>query len=347
MKRIVLLFTLHYIVSMCFAQQIALTKEQHLPLVGDSIVFSEIPHRNLVIPMGSDCVWDYSSLITDSSCLESNYCASSNDSSHFVHHFSHTHHQYELNTDTLLYVGFENTGISVKFVRKRGALVYPFAYGDSLYSEFSGVGNYFHKKTYPIEGKSLVRAAGWGKLILPECAFDSILLIHSKHTYKNHLDDSANVVEEFFQWYHLNYRYPLFEVARKYNSLHSNCPTLMYACYHIPLDESLVRNADDEVIKEDNKSVLFPEIDSILTDIHFYPNPVYDDLTISYRQKQNATIFFSLHHNSGLCVYQSPIRLQQVGEYTEYIPMSCLAIGAYVVYIHVDDKIVSDNVLKY
>lgn len=348
MKRIVLLFALHFsIVLMGYAQQIALAKEKHLPLVGDSIVLIEIPHKSFVISTGADCVWDFSNLIADSLLLEANYYAYTNDTTRIGHHFLHTHHQYEIDADTLWYIGFEEAKLSVNYIRKRKAMVFPFAYGNRLLNEFSGIAQYSHNKKYRIAGESVVHAEGWGKLVLSEFTFDSTLLVHSKHTYKSYLMDSANIVEDIFQWYHPNYRYPLFEVAHKCSSNQPNSPIMSYAFYHIPTDEHLQNIIDTKIVEADNDEIVLTEIDSVLTNICFYPNPVHDNLTITYRQARQANVFFSVHYNSGLCVYQSSKRLQNEGEYLENIPMSTMPVGAYVVYIHVDDKKVAANILKY
>jgi hypothetical protein len=153
-------------------------------------------------------------------------------------------------------------------------------------------------------------------------------------------------MEDIFQWYHPNYRYPLFEVAHKCSSNQPNSPIMSYAFYHIPTDEHLQNIIDTKIVEADNDEIVLTEIDSVLTNICFYPNPVHDNLTITYRQARQANVFFSVHYNGGLCVYQSPKRLQNEGEYLEYIPMSTMPVGAYVVYIHVDDKVVSTSILK-
>lgn len=349
MNRIVFLIVLYSSsVVVGLAQQIGLNVGKHLPKLGDTLLLVEIPHKPIVIATGTDCIWDFSNLVTDSIALDAYYYTSTNDSMRITQHLMHTHHLYELEVDTLWYVGLENASISINYTRKRKAMVFPFAFGDSLVCEFLGIGKYTHKKTYPIVGKSRVCAEAWGKLILPNLTLDTTLLIRSTHTYKNHLEDTtSHLMEDIFQWYHPSYRYPVFEVAHKYIDHQSSNPTIAYAFYHIPTDDSIWSNDSEDIPTTNGKEITFVEIDSILTDIRFYPNPVHDNLTITYRQKQPAEVFFSIHYNDGFCVYQSPIRSQGEGDYSEYIPMSTMPIGAYVVYIHVDDKVVSSSILKH
>lgn len=347
MKRVLLLLVLYSSVAIAnFSQPIGLSLEKHLPQQGDTLLLVEIPHLPFAISTGADCVWDFSNMITDSIELDTYYYSVAHDSTRITQHLMRTHHQYEIVADTIWCVGFENASVSVNYTRKRKAIAFPFAYGDSLISDFAGVSKYAHKKTCPIVGNSRVYAEAWGKLILPSLTLDTTLLIHSRHIYQNYLADSVCLIEDIFQWYDPSYRYPVFELAYKYSNHQPNNPTISHAFYHIPTAETLRSNDNTDRQFKTCEEITFAEIDSILTNIRFYPNPVHDNLTITYKQKQQAEMFFSVHYSDGFCVYQSPIRSQNEGEYSEYIPMTMLPIGSYVLYIHVDDKVVATSILK-
>lgn len=346
MKRI--LFVLALQVSfgaICVAQQVALNLDDHSPSIGDSVLFVEVPYQPLSIQKGGDCIWDFSKIITDSIVQHSYYYASGDDTTQFTQHFLHSHHRYQQCQDTLWYIGFENANISVSYASKRKAMVFPFAFGDSIVGDFGGVGRYSHKKNYSIVGKNRVCAEAWGKLILPEYTVDTTLLVHHTNTYISGLKDSTSVVEEILQWYGINYCYPLLEISQTYTSEQPDSLFIVRAFYHIPTDDDFQQMADDSIIRTTDTIINIE--DSVLINISLFPNPVHNNLTIQYNQKRQAEVSYSIYYDGGLCVYKSPKRLQEIGVYSENISMSAMAIGAYVVYIHVDDKQVAFNIIKY
>jgi hypothetical protein len=191
MKRILFVIALQISIgAICVAQQVALNLEDHCPSIGDSVLVVEVPYQTLPIQKGGDCVWDLSDYITDSIEQYSYYYAFSDDTTQFTHYFLHSHHFYQQCQDTLWHMGFENANISVSYASKRKAMVFPFAFGDSIVSDFSGLGNYSHKRNYPIIGKSCVHAEAWGKLILPDYTIDTTLLVHHTNTYISSMQDS-------------------------------------------------------------------------------------------------------------------------------------------------------------
>lgn len=154
---------------------IQLTKSQHLICSNDTIIRYEIQG---VVAGDSDeaCVWDFTNATVipkDHHCI---YRLSA-DSLSFSSHFLHTRNRYHIVADTLFCTGYETAAMQVDFAHWEKALVYPFAYQDTLCGTFSGYGEYTHTIPFYIRGTSVVVADGVGTLRLPDMTLDSVLRI--------------------------------------------------------------------------------------------------------------------------------------------------------------------------
>ncbi|GHT18583.1 hypothetical protein FACS189429_5310 [Bacteroidia bacterium] len=85
---------------------------------------------------------------------------------------------------------------------------------------------------------------------------------------------------------------------------------------------------------------------AVFTAASYLPNPVIDNLTIDYRLTRPAVIWFSVHNNIGTPFCQTPPANRQAGVNQTVIPMSHLMTGTYTVYIHVDDMVMAQVVIK-
>jgi hypothetical protein len=87
-------------------------------------------------------------------------------------------------------------------------------------------------------------------------------------------------------------------------------------------------------------------IEQVFTDAHYLPNPVVSDLHITYTLTRDATVWFSVHNNTGLPFCQTSPSTKPAGDGETIIPMSGLIQGTYTVYIHVDDMVMPHIVIK-
>lgn len=85
---------------------------------------------------------------------------------------------------------------------------------------------------------------------------------------------------------------------------------------------------------------------AVFTQARWLPNPVADNLYINYRLTRDAAIWFSVHSNAGIALCQTPPSNKQAGYNQTIIPMGHLITGTYTVYVHVDDMVLLQTVVK-
>lgn len=89
-----------------------------------------------------------------------------------------------------------------------------------------------------------------------------------------------------------------------------------------------------------------PQEDSLITNIQFTPNPVYNNVQIKYSLAKSAKVYISLHYDGGLTTYQTPYRQEDEGDHSISLNMSGMPTGSYVIYIHADDLVASGSLIK-
>jgi hypothetical protein len=88
-----------------------------------------------------------------------------------------------------------------------------------------------------------------------------------------------------------------------------------------------------------------PAVD-VFTEASYLPNPVTDNLYVHYTLTRDATIWFSVHSNTGVPLSHTSAEHRITGFNQSVIPMSHLITGTYTVYIHVDDMVLMQTVIK-
>jgi len=87
-------------------------------------------------------------------------------------------------------------------------------------------------------------------------------------------------------------------------------------------------------------------INAIFTEADWQPNPVRENLYISYKLTRPATVWFTVHSNASIPLCQTLQQTLQAGYNQTVIPMSHLATGTYTVYVHVDDMVLMQTIIK-
>jgi hypothetical protein len=90
----------------------------------------------------------------------------------------------------------------------------------------------------------------------------------------------------------------------------------------------------------------FSDIYSVFTEADWQPNPVRENLYISYKLTRSATVWFTVHSNGGIPLCQTSPQNLQSGYNQTIIPMSMLPTGTYSVYVHVDDMVLIQIIIK-
>ena len=318
-----------------------LTAERHVPLPSDSIWAYKLPYI-AVTDTGRHCVWDFSDLSTDSAeIIDICYFApSATDSSRIGLHREHANYYFRCLRDTMWQTGYETAHTRVQYSSPLIKCRFPFAYGDSVSGTFNGTGQYCHMIPLSVEGSSFTHVDAVGRLILPDIAIDSVLRVYTRIQFREKTQTNTLVQEERRQWYAPYCRYPLFETVRVQTV--KNTDTVSFASsYYIP--QELPDRSSLESIELDTVT---DGMDSLITDVAYLPNPVYNNLQIHYSLFRPAQVYISLHYNGGISTYQTPLRHEEEGAHSVSVNMTGLPIGTYVVYIHADDTIVSGSIIK-
>lgn len=319
-----------------------LTAERHLPLSSDSLQAYKLPYIE-VTDSGRNCIWDFSNLSTDSAeIIEVNYFAPSSDTTRIGLHREHANYYYRTTRDTLWLTGYETSRTHVQYPAPLPCLKFPFAYGDSLQGAFFGKGQYCHIVPVNIEGTCSVRADAAGQLVLPETDTVSVLRFHSLIQYREKTNRQTHVQEERFMWYSPYCRYPLLETVHV-QTMNGTDTVSFASSYYFPQEKEDIpaREIEQQVMDS-----LIVDVDSLITDVAYMPNPVYSDLRIKYTLSRSAQVYISLHYNGGVTTYQTPVHQEEDGSHTVSLTMAGMPVGTYVVYIHADDTIVSGNIVK-
>ena len=159
-------------------------------------------------------------------------------------------------------------------------------------------------------------------------------------TYREKMHPQNIVREERLTWYSLFCRYPLVESVTV-QTIKKNDTVTFASTYYYPQEQ-------DEELRRQYKEQMAANavVDSLVSNIRFMPNPVYNDVQIKYELARPAKVYISLHYNGGVTTYQTPLRPETEGEHAVEVNMSGMPIGSYVVYIHADDIITSGSLIK-
>lgn len=317
-----------------------LTAERHTPCFRDSLEVYKMPYT-AVGDSGRNCVWDFSNLPVDSADIvsEDYYALSCIDSTRIGVHRERAHYYMLNDKDTLCITGYETSYTRMQYLSPIPLLHFPFAYGDSIVSVISGKGQYCHHIPLSIEGRTIVRADGFGRIKLPYITIDSVLRVYTETRYNEYSNMHNGVTEEKYQWYSPYCRYTLLEIV-KIRTITNADTTYVASTYYLPQEQ---KNMPVHELKEpttDEETICF------LTDVSYLPNPVVSDLQIRYTLTRDANVYISLHYNGGATTFKTPIHGEPNGENSHSINMSGLPTGNYVVYVHADDTVVSGNIIK-
>ncbi|MCL2312414.1 MAG: hypothetical protein FWC41_08020, partial [Firmicutes bacterium] len=69
-------------------------------------------------------------------------------------------------------------------------------------------------------------------------------------------------------------------------------------------------------------------------------------LFITYKLTRPATVWFTVHSNASVPLCQTPQQNLQAGYNQTIIPMSSLPTGTYSVYVHVDNMVLMQTIIK-
>lgn len=332
---------LNFISLSLSAQSPQLTTATHVPIASDSLVIYQIPYRS-VTDSGNNCVWDFS-MVADT--LERNieyYCFHHQDSTIYGVHHMGTRNYYQYLHDTILMLGYENATAQMCYTTPELCLIKPLQFGQRFTSDFAGTGEYGHTIPTRMHGFSEVTIDARGILLLPSVQIDSVLRIHTKKTLHERRFDSVHIVIDSYHWVSPLYPYPLVEMTHIQSRTGTDTITTRYAFY-LPLDSSRLQvpaNRKPMIEESETNANLY------ISSAAFAPNPVKDMLQVSYHLTRTANVWLSLHNSSGFQMMRTPCKQLEVGKYLHDIDMAGYPVGAYVLYIHADDTVIAETIIK-
>lgn len=337
-------YLLFFFCSFCLLPAVnaqVLTVEQHIPNRTDSLFLYKLPAIDIPENNGKD-IWDFSYLAIENATQVSADFFSSSDAEFLGRHQEYVNYYYSAVGDTLWMRGYESSNKRVRFSTPIPLFAFPFACGDSLVCHYTGEGQYCHLIPFSIEGTSVTTIDTTGQLLLPDnITIDSALRVHTVREYFESLH-RTQIRTDCYLWYSPYSRYPLLESVTEYSINEQDTNLVSCAYYYPPEPTDLEHIRQIRKIREDSTE----QMDSLITEVRYLPNPVYTILEVSYHLVRAAQVYISLHYDGGVTTYQTPVLLEEEGPHSISVNMSGMPVGNYVVYIHADDMVVSGNIIK-
>jgi hypothetical protein len=262
-----------------------------------------------------------------------------------------TRYYYRLHNDSLWAIGFENSTTLMQYLKPELKMRFPLSYGDTLFSIFEGQGQYSHRMNLAVKGYTRVRADGRGELKLPESeTVQNALRVHTLRYYTETGKDSVEMTFDTYAWYAEGIRYPVFEsvkttlIRTSVDVEESKRDTTVFrTSFYYPPEMQLSQISTDS-ISQPNTALQGAE--AVFTEARIMPNPVVNNLYLSYKLTRPARVWFSVHNSVGTPLLQTSPRNMAAGYDTATINMTNMISGNYLLYVHVDDMLVKQVIIK-
>ena len=266
-----------------------------------------------------------------------------------------TRYYFRQQQDSLQAVGYANSTTYLEYTQPELRMHCPFTYGDTLFSYFTGKGEYCHRLPLAVKGYTRVVADAEGELKLPE--FETVkkaLRVRSLRHYTETGKDSVEMTLDTYAWYADGIRYPVFESVKttlskkgdkkdeKGESLRDTTVFSTSFFYPPQLQTSQIQT---DSIPADNK-VAVSGAATVFTEAQLMPNPVVDNLYINFKLVRAAKVWFTVHSNIGIPLCQTAPENLGEGNHNTTVRMTGLVTGVYSLYVHVDDMVMQLNVVK-
>ncbi len=341
-----LYITICCLMTSCYLfAQYSLTAKNNSFHPGDTIIKQQIEYVDPG-PTGKNIAWNFLWLTPVNEKYKLSYFTPKQEDTTLIAGLEHnTRYYYLQKKDSLLATGFENATTYMRYVHPELLLRFPLAYGDTIFSRFSGVGEYSHRIPLGVKGYTRVQVDAEGELSLPQ--FKTIrqaLRVHTLRHYSKTGKDSVEMDCNIYTWYAAGSRYPVFEcIKTNIRKMGNPSDTTVYkTSFYYPPEGQPNQIKTDSTYMADAKE----DISSVFTEANFNPNPVENDLHINYKLTRSAKVWFSLHSNVGIPLKSTAPESETEGYYNTSINMSSLISGTYALYVHVDDMVMRQVVIK-
>jgi len=322
-----------------------LTSSRNYFRCGDKLTKQQVEFKDPG-PAGKQIEWDFSMLNSiDEKYGLAYFGIAEGDTADVIGMEHDTRYYYQLKNDTLWMTGYENRTTRMNFDQPEAQLHYPFHFGDSLRTTFSGKGLYCQKVDLVAKGETSVTIDATGLIITPtKDTINNVLRVKRLRSYTEIGVDSALLQLTTYSWYARGYRYPVFETVKSVIMRGDSIAESFSTSFYYPISD--LQNIAPDPANDNIKPDKAADITSVFTEAQLMPNPVLTDLTINYKLTRAAKVWFTVHNNTGIGLCQTAPQNLSEGFNSTNVPMGNLITGVYSLYVHVDDMVMRLNVVK-
>lgn len=331
--RLLSVFMLSIITVVSMAQNIFVLPPGH----NDTITKQLFPYHEPGAG-GVDVEWNFKDISDGNPYIVCNAPVNITDSTSFVSDEHSTRYYYTERAHGLYCAGYENAISYVQYDSLELSMDTRLQYGDTISRVFRGNGEYAHRLPFTIEGNVYMKVDGKGTLLLPEETISPVVRIYTEKQHSRIMNDTVYLTTQSWKWFSPACPYPIVETMRTISKEDSTL-----------FGVTLVFSPQEQ--KEQNLPVKDAYLNStashsIFTEATFLPNPVTSTLIVTYTLEEPASIAFTLHYQGGLLMYRCNASAQTEGVHYHEIPMSGMPTGAYTLYVHVNDILISEPIIK-
>jgi hypothetical protein len=156
--------------------------------------------------------------------------------------------------------------------------------------------------------------------------------------------DSARLQLETYSWYAKGYRYPVFETYKSIVLRGDSSADSFKTSFYYPVDD--LKNLAEDPLNQYPQADEVVGINAVFTEGRYLPNPVTHNLYIDYKLTRPAKVWFTVHNNIGVQQCQTAPQNMSEGANSTTINMNHLITGTYALYVHVDDMVMRQLVVK-
>jgi hypothetical protein len=227
---------------------------------------------------------------------------------------------------------------------------YPFSYGNQLTDRFAGSALFNETSVIDLSGDVTVTADAFGRLILPDKIFESVLRVKSvKKGLQINMCGTTDFCITKYNWYAAGCRYPVMSISITENSTNGAAPVVTKAGF--TNSQQISVNTKNAVLgafgsQSNNSSNTIDQSD---VKVVLSPNPFTENLTYNYSLTEPMNVSIELYDllgkYSGWVINNQP---QTVGLHRGELNASTygLSPGVYFMRFTFDNQVVICKVVK-
>ena len=318
--------------------------------VGDNVRKCQIEYLHAG-DSGEDVTWNFSN-IQQLEEIQAEFCCDP-DSTVILEFTQEKINKYSTNQNALLLVGTENPLEKIYYNKPVTYMKYPFSYGESFTTSYSGTGLYCMTHGIETSGNIEVTADAIGTLILSdEDTVSNVTRIHSirsgaisihlkNDSISNAQSRTKQEIEERYQWYARGFRYPLIEtVSTSYYDNMDLVSCIQKAYCSTPKLQRTLLDLNNDSIKT-NEFISKKTISDLF---HYRIEIENSHVKLSYSLEKDASITIIVCNHRGMAYKRINLKMPSGYGYKQDVDCSGLSQDFYILYINVNGEIHSEKI---